>query len=81
LTMIGSDFDHDRNVRRMDISKSIITNKAEVIEIHSKGISFTQQLYYFIHLIDWISFYVAEENQVDPFPVENIDFLKNKLAE
>jgi len=79
--LLRSDFDHDRNVRRMDISKSIITNKAEVIEIHSKGISFTQQLYYFIHLIDWISFYVAEENQVDPFPVENIDFLKNKLAE
>jgi glucose/mannose-6-phosphate isomerase len=79
--LLRSDFDHNQNQKRMDISKSIITDKAEVIELEGKGESFTQQLYYFIHLIDWISFYLAEENHIDPFPVENIDFLKNKLAE
>jgi glucose/mannose-6-phosphate isomerase len=78
--ILRSDFDYDRNSRRMDISNSIIKEKADVIELHGKGISFTEQLYYFIHLIDWISFYLADENQIDPFPVENIDFLKNKLA-
>ncbi|WMN11276.1 bifunctional phosphoglucose/phosphomannose isomerase [Marivirga salinae] len=79
--LLRSDFDHDKNQKRMDISKSIISEKAEVLELEGKGKSFTQQLYYFIHLIDWISFYLAEENQIDPFPVENIDFLKNKLVE
>lgn len=79
--LLRSDFDHSQNQKRMDISKSIIADKAEVIELEGKGESFTQQLYYFIHLIDWISFYLAEENHIDPFPVENIDFLKNKLAE
>lgn len=79
--LLRSDFDHNQNQKRMDISKSIIADKAEVIELEGKGESFTQQLYYFIHLIDWISFYLAEENHIDPFPVENIDFLKNKLAE
>lgn len=79
--LLRSDFDHDRNQKRMEISKSIIMDKAEVIELQGKGGSFTQQLYYFIHLIDWISFYLAEENQVEAFPVENIDFLKNKLVE
>jgi glucose/mannose-6-phosphate isomerase len=79
--LLRSDFDHDRNQKRMDISQSIIAEKAEVIELIGKGESFTQQLYYFIHLIDWISFYLAKENQIDPFPVDNIDFLKNKLAE
>lgn len=81
VVLLRSDFDHDQNIKRMDISKSIIADKAEVIELHGKGKSFTQQLYYFIHLIDWISFYLAEENQINPFPVENIDFLKNKLLE
>ncbi|SMG17403.1 glucose/mannose-6-phosphate isomerase [Marivirga sericea] len=79
--ILRSDFDHKRNQKRMDISKSIIKDKAEVLELHAKGKSFSQQLYYFIHLIDWISFYLAEENQIDPFPVKSIDFLKNKLAE
>jgi glucose/mannose-6-phosphate isomerase len=79
--LLRSAFDHDQNIKRMDISKSIIAKKAEVVELDGKGESFIQQLYYFIHLIDWISFYLAEENQIDPFPVENIDFLKNKLAE
>ena len=79
--LLRSDFDHVQNQKRMDISKSIIADKAEVVELVGKGESFTQQLYYFIHLIDWISFYLAEENHIDPFPVENIDFLKNKLAE
>lgn len=79
--LLRSDFDHDRNQKRMDISKSIIAEKAEVVEIEGKGKSFTQQLFYFIHLIDWISFYLAEENQIDPFPVESINYLKNKLVE
>ena len=79
--LLRSDFDHAQNQKRMDISKTIISSKAEIMELKGKGNSFTQQLYYFIHLIDWISFYLAKENQVDPFPVENIDFLKSKLAE
>ncbi|WKV11094.1 bifunctional phosphoglucose/phosphomannose isomerase [Marivirga harenae] len=79
--VLRSDFDHERNQKRMNISKAIIAEKAEVIELHGKGDSFIQQLYYFIHLIDWTSFYLAMENQIDPFPVDNIDFLKNKLAE
>ncbi|WP_338374551.1 bifunctional phosphoglucose/phosphomannose isomerase [Marivirga tractuosa] len=79
--LLRSDFDHPQNQKRMEASKSIILQHAEIIELKAKGKSFTQQLYYFIHLVDWISFYLAEENQVDPFPVENIDYLKNKLAE
>ncbi|HET8859039.1 bifunctional phosphoglucose/phosphomannose isomerase [Marivirga sp.] len=79
--ILRSDFDYAQNQKRMDISKSIISEKAEVIELNGQGSGFTQQLFYFIHLIDWISFYLAEENHIDPFPVESINFLKNKLAE
>jgi glucose/mannose-6-phosphate isomerase len=79
--ILRSDFDHERNQKRMEISKSIIADKAEIIELKGKGDSVTQQLYYFIHLIDWITFYLAVENQIDPLPVKSIDFLKNKLVE
>lgn len=81
VIILRSDFDHARNKKRMDISKAMIAEKAEVIELKGKGNSFIQQLYYFVHLADWISFYLAEENEVDPFPVDSIDFLKSKLAE
>jgi glucose/mannose-6-phosphate isomerase len=76
-----SDFDHSRNQKRMEISKDIIEEKAEVLEIKAEGASVIQQLYYFIHFVDWVSLYLAEQNQIDPFPVENIDFLKSKLAD
>jgi glucose/mannose-6-phosphate isomerase len=81
VLLLRSDFDHNRNQKRMDISKAILAEKTEVIELKAKGENITEQMYYFIHLIDWISFYLAEQNQIDPFPVDKIDFLKNKLAE
>ena len=34
-----------------------------------------------IHLIDWISYYSALLNKVDPTPVERITELKNRLSE
>jgi len=39
-----------------------------------------EQYYYLIHLTDWISYYLAKENGIDPDPVEVIDFLKGELA-
>jgi glucose/mannose-6-phosphate isomerase len=35
---------------------------------------------YFLHLGDWVSWYLAQENNVDPTPVAVIDFLKGELA-
>jgi len=80
VIILRSDLDHERNKLRMNISKSILAEKTEVIELMALGETFTQQVYYFIHLADWISFCLAEENHVDPFPVEKINYLKNKLA-
>jgi glucose/mannose-6-phosphate isomerase len=35
---------------------------------------------YLLHFGDWVSLYLAVENQVDPTPVAVIDFLKGELA-
>jgi glucose/mannose-6-phosphate isomerase len=65
----------------MDICRDIFKKVAgSVMEIQAKGSSPLQQSLYLIHLLDWLSFDLAEANQVDPFPVDVINFLKNELA-
>jgi glucose/mannose-6-phosphate isomerase len=65
----------------MDICVEIFKGKtADLEQLTAKGNSFTEQAIYFIHLLDWVSFYLAERNGVDPFPVDVITYLKNELA-
>jgi glucose/mannose-6-phosphate isomerase len=79
--MLRSGYDNPRTSKRMDISKDIFSKIAgQVVELHAKGDSFAEQAIYLIYLLDWVSFYLAEENGVDPFPVDVITFLKTELA-
>lgn len=79
--LVRSAYDHPRTKIRMDICKGIFEKVAgEVQELTAKGDSFVAQAIYLIHVLDWVSFYLAEENQVDPFPVDVINYLKNELA-
>lgn len=76
-----SDLDHSRNLTRMEINKEIIGKYAgEVLTVKSKGNSRLAQLFYWLHLGDWVSLYLAYLNEEDPNPVEVIDFLKAELA-
>ena len=73
--------DYERNQIRMDINKEIISNLTDtVIEIPAKGISLLERSFYFIHLGDWISFYLSQMNGVDSIEVDVIDYLKKELA-
>jgi len=66
---------------RIDLSKEIILNYVDtLIEIESKGESVLQQMFYLVHLTDWISYYVAMEKGVDAMSIDNINYLKDKLA-
>jgi glucose/mannose-6-phosphate isomerase len=65
----------------LDVCKDIFTKVAgSVYELHAKGDSFIEQSIYLINVFDWTSFYLAEANNVDPFPVDVINFLKDELA-
>ncbi|MFN0202685.1 MAG: bifunctional phosphoglucose/phosphomannose isomerase [Bacteroidia bacterium] len=80
-TFIQSDFDHARVRLRMDLNKQIIGEHCPCIRtVNAKGTGYMAQAFYLLHLGDWISYYLAEENQEDPSPVKVIDFLKNELA-
>jgi len=76
-----SDHDHDRVEKRMEICRDIFEKKANpIIDIVAQGASLLEQYYYLIHLTDWISYFLARENNVDPDPVTAIDYLKGELA-
>ena len=78
---LGTSFDHPRTVHRWNISKEIIGKRTENIsEIHAKGETKIEQLFYLIHLTDWVSLYLADLRKVDPVEVEVIIFLKGEMA-
>lgn len=81
VIMVRSDFDHPRVSHRMDICHQIFAKKAaNVITIQPLGTSFIAQNIYLIHLFDWVSYYLAELNQVDSFEIDVINYLKSELA-
>ncbi len=73
--------DHKRVQIRMDLSKKVIERYAgRVFELRSQGKGLLARMFSLIHLGDWISVYLATLYQVDPTPVEVIQFLKSELA-
>lgn len=76
-----SDHDHERVEKRMEICRDIFEKKSNpIIDVIGEGASLLEQYYYLIHLTDWISFYLAKENGVDPDLTEPINFLKEEMS-
>lgn len=75
-----SDHDHERVEKRMEICRDVFEKRSNpIIDIIGEGASLLEQYYYLIHLTDWVSYFLAKENGVDPDPVEPIDNLKAEL--
>ncbi len=73
--------DYSRNIQRIAINKEIISQYCDtIIDINSKGSSHIERALYLIHLTDWVSFFLAEQQKLDATEVKVIDFLKNSLA-
>lgn len=73
--------EHERNKRRIDITKKIVGSKsAGIIEIRGKGNSPFEEALYLIHVGDWISFYLSEMNKVDATDITAINYLKKELS-
>ena len=72
--------DNERIKFRMEITSGIIKKYAyNIITLESDGRSKLGRIFDLIYLGDWISFYLAILNEVNPTPVDAISFLKNKL--
>ena len=73
--------DYPRNIMRMDINNKIIGDLCDtVLETYSKGQSLIEKNMYFVHLGDWISWYLSDMRGVDSIEVDVIDYLKGELA-
>ena len=73
--------DHNRIEKRIDVSKSIIEQSgAEVFELERKESEYLSRLYSLIYIGDFVSFYLAILNGIDPTPVKQVDYLKEQLA-
>ena len=79
--LLRSDYEYARVSYRIGVCKPIFTKAAsELVEINAKGASFVEQSFYLINLLDWVSFYLAEQNGVDAFTIDVINHLKNELS-
>jgi glucose/mannose-6-phosphate isomerase len=80
VVYLYSDHDHERVEKRMELCRPIFEKKSNpIIDIVAEGASLLEQYFYLIHLTDWISYFLAKENQADPDAVESIDFVKEEL--
>jgi len=74
--------DHPRNLKRIDVVFQLLKTKGiDVYVIESRGSTFVERMFWTIWLGDWISYYTALNNNVDPTPVSVIEELKKALRE
>lgn len=73
--------DHPRSLGRMDVTSKLLESQvSKQFEIAEKGRSPLVRLLKMIHFNDWVSYYVALLNNMDPTPVDRITKLKEEMA-
>lgn len=73
--------DHEKVSTRMDVIKRIIEEQdVMVIDIYATGETELARVFNLIQMGDFVSYYLAIMNKVDPTPVEAIENLKKELA-
>ncbi len=74
--------DHAKVRRRMNIVKDLIEKlEVEVVDLHSMGEKPLERMFSLIQMGDFISYYLAILNEVDPTPVDVIEQLKAQLLD
>jgi len=82
VMLLRSPLDPDRIAERWDVTGELLAREGvSAHEVWGRGKSQLSQILSLIHFGDYVSFYLAVLNEVDPTPVENIAFLKGRLAE
>jgi glucose/mannose-6-phosphate isomerase len=73
--------DYERVQLRMEINKKVIKKFTNNIsEVYAKGKNYWDKVFYFIHLTDWVSVYLADMRNQNATEVKVIDFLKAELG-
>lgn len=81
VVMLRDRADHKRVQKRMNLVRGIVEPLCyEYLEPEARGTGLLARMFSLIHLGDWVSFYLAVLNRIDPTPVKVIQYLKSELA-
>lgn len=81
VLLLRNEDDYERTQLRMEINKKVIKKYTpNILELYSKGNSYLERIFYYIHLTDWVSVYLADLNGNDATEVQVINDLKGALA-
>lgn len=73
---------HARNRLRFEVIRDIIKPMtAGLVSVETKGRGRLARIFSLLYLADFVSYYLALLNRVDPMPVSNIDKLKSVLRD
>lgn len=74
-------FEHPQLERRFSITREIVTEALhDVLEVQAEGEGRLAHLLDLMYIGDWVSCYLALENDVDPGPIDAVMQLKSALA-
>lgn len=79
LMLIASEIDLLENKNRIDLNIEMLNVYSDVLKINAVGSTYLEQLFFLIHLGDYVSYYIAEFKDVDPIEIKIIDKLKSNL--
>ncbi len=71
---------HEIKKRMSIVSKIVEKHTSSQIQLESKTKDIISKVFEMINLIDWISYFLAIENNIDPSPVKNIEKLKTLIG-
>ena len=81
IIWINDEDDHLETKLRMEITSSLLKSvSGEHVIISQSGENRIERLLKLIHFMDWVSYFAALLNKVDPTPVNRIQELKNKIT-
>jgi len=83
FSLIWIDITFPANIKRMDITNKILSNRnsySHHIQIPSDFQNDLSGLFYLINYLDWLSYWCGYLNKVDINAIESIDILKKELA-
>lgn len=82
VIMLLSSLDHPRNRRRFEVTREILAARGIKCQtVEARGSSPLAQLLSMVHYGDYVSYYLAMLYQMDPTPIGNITYLKQRLSQ
>ncbi len=82
LILLKDNGESERMTKRINITCSLIKNKlAKIIDVHSRGEGLLSRMLSLLYIGDYVSFYLAMLNGVEPIEVRSITTLKRKMNE